>query len=245
MKDKKEAEKTYDKLADYYHEKRQKGTNANDFIEMPASLKLLGDVRGKRILDAGCGSGIYSKLLAKKGAKVSGIEISQKMIDYAEEYCERFDIDFRKGSIDKLQYKNNFFDCILCSLVVHYLKEPERVFKEFNRVLKKDGVLVFSTNNPAFTAIKEVKQEKGKNILSIVDYFKKKKYYWKMHKSDVRIPSYPLEFEKLFDILYKTGFVVEKFKEPYMVKRDKKIPKHLKKWAEIPTFIVLKCRKIR
>jgi len=240
-----EVEKAYDKIARWYHEKRTKLEDVNYFIEVPTSLGLLGNVKGKKILDAGCGSGIYAKILAKKGAKVYGIELSKEMLACAKDYCKGYDIEFKQGSIENLTYPDNYFDSVLCSLAIHYLKDTKKAFSEFSRVLKKGGFLVFSTANPTFEAKYEVKREKGKNILSIANYFNPKKYYWRMYQSQTDIPSYPLPFEKLFDNLYKSNLMVEKFKEPYMKYSDKKIPKHLKKWAEIPTFMVLKCKKIK
>ena len=76
MKDEKEAKKMYDLLAKFYHDLRTKkypqGWFYNEMLEMPSTLELLGNVKGKKILDFGCGTGIYAKILTKKGAKVSG-----------------------------------------------------------------------------------------------------------------------------------------------------------------------------
>src|SRR4028118_308387 len=56
----------------------------NAFYERPATLSLLPDVAGKRILDAGCGPGIYSEWLAKNGAKVVAVDASPKMFELAK-----------------------------------------------------------------------------------------------------------------------------------------------------------------
>jgi SAM-dependent methyltransferase len=131
-------------------------------------------------------------------------------------------------------------------LVVHYLKNPEIAFKEFNRVLKKSGVLIFSTNHPVFSAYEntEIKENKTKVIMH--DYFNNKKSYWTLHNSNVKIPLYKISLEKLFSILYKNNFIVEEFKEPHLTKKqEKKIDKNRRKFIGVPTFIVLKCRKLK
>lgn len=250
MEDTKEAKKIYDKLAEFYHTKRLKREDWNALIEQPTSFSLLGDVKRKKVLDAGCGSGIYTKILAKKGAKVCALDLSSKMLKLAKEHCKNYKIEFKQGSIDKLPYPKNKFDAILASLVIHYLKKPEKAFKEFNRVLKKNGILVFSTHHPIMESWRDVKtikskikRTKDKNVMVLSDYFKKGKYYWKLHKSEVKVPAYRFGFERLFDILYKTGFIVEKFKEPYIRKNQKKLKRFHKRFIEVPTFIVLKCRK--
>ena len=56
----------------------------NELLEMPAMLEILGNVKGKNILDFGCGTGIYAKLLTKKGANVKGFDISKYAIDNAK-----------------------------------------------------------------------------------------------------------------------------------------------------------------
>jgi len=244
-KDIKEAEKAYDKLAEFYHKKRLKGKTFNQLIERPASFALLGNVKRKKVLDAGCGSGIYSNLLAKKGAKVSGLELSKEMLDIAKDYCKYYKIDFKQGSIDNIPYKNNSFDIILSSLVIHYLKNPEKAFKEFNRVLKKNGTLVFSTHHPVFAAMHDLKKVRGKNIMSIEDYFKEKKYFWKLHGNKTKIPSYTFNLKRLVDIVNQNGFIIERIEEPFISKKVKGLPKHLKKWVGVPTFIVVRCRKVK
>lgn len=243
--DKEEIKKVYDRLSEIYHNKRLVGRDFNELIEQPTTFSLLGKITGKKILDAGCGSGIYSKILAKKGAKVYALEISKKMVDLAKDYCKGDNIQFKYGSIDKLPYKNNSFDIVLASLVIHYLKNPEKAFEEFNRVLKKNGILIFSTNNPSFTALEEIKSMRGKNKMIIFNYFKRGKYYWKIKSSNIRIPSYRISFEELFDMLYKNNFIIEKFKEPYLTNKEKRIQKHSKRFIGIPTFIVLRCRKFK
>src|SRR5437868_2138312 len=75
----------YNKLGKVYHESRVKGGRIfNEFLEMPATLALIPkDLTGKMVLDAGCGSGIYAREMARRGATVIGIDISDTMIEIA------------------------------------------------------------------------------------------------------------------------------------------------------------------
>ena len=213
----------------------------NDLVEQPITFSLLGNIKNKKILDAGCGSGIYTKLLAKKGGKVSALDLSKTMLDIAKEYCKGYGIVFRRGSIDNIPYKSNSFDIVVAPLVIHYLKNPEKAFNEFNRVLKKKGVLIFSTHNPLFVAKEGIWENK-----SFFEYLNEGKYEWYMHVNGKKekMISYRIPYEKLFDMLYKNKFIVEKFKEPYLNKNKKILKKHMKKYIGFPIFITLKCRKL-
>jgi len=244
---KEETKKIYDNLAEIFHEKRTKEKHFNELMEMPLSFSLLGNVKGKKILDAGCGTGISSKILAEKGAKVTGIEISKKMLEIAKEYCKGLGIKFDKGSIDKLPYEDELFDAILASLVIHYFEDPSNVFKEFHRVLKKDGILVFSTNHPVNSCIDEFTEYKNRPAIVVSDYFTRRKFYWSSERmGNVKIPSVHFTFEDLFDFILKNGFQIEDLKESQLPKGAEKIlgKERYNKWKNIPTFVVFRCRKI-
>jgi len=244
---KEETENLYDKLAEIFHEKRTKEKHFNELMEMPLSFSLLGNVSGKEILDAGCGTGISSKILAQNGAKVTGIEISKKMLDIAEEYCKGLEIKFDKGSVDELPYEDDSFDAILASLVIHYFEDPTGVFKEFQRVLKKDGILVFSTNHPVNSCIDEFTEYKNKPAVVVSDYFTRRKFYWSSKRmGNAKILSMHFTFEDLFSFVLKNGFQIEDLRESQLPKEAEKIlgKERYNQWKYIPTFVVFKCRKI-
>lgn len=243
MKDTKEAESVYNKIAKIYHNKRINGKDLNELSEQPATFSLLGNVKGKKVLDAGCGSGVYSKILAKKGAKVYGVELSSEMVDLAKKYCANMNIEFKQGSINKLPYASNTFDIVVASLVIHYLKKPETAFKEFYRVLKKGGILIFSTTHPVLESFTKIRINKGKNEITLVNYFNKGKYYWTLHNSKVKIPSYRTGFGLLSRLVYNSDFILEEIKETSLSKKTKNIPSHLKKFIDTPIFIIFKCKK--
>src|SRR3989344_784788 len=129
--------RTYNQLAKLYHEIRTNpktgGWFYNEYLEMPTTLKMLGKVRGKRILDLGCGTGLYARILLQKGAKVKGIDVSDEMLRIAQQ--EVPSVEFTQGSAERLPYKKNEFDIVLAALMMEYLPSWNRVLKEVHRVL--------------------------------------------------------------------------------------------------------------
>lgn len=93
------------------------------------------------ILDAGCGTGGAIEYISGQHADwlIHGIDSSEAAI----KYCERRKLkNIRKGNLNTLPYKNNFFDAVIClDVLYHRGVNPELAIKEFNRVLKKNGVL--------------------------------------------------------------------------------------------------------
>jgi SAM-dependent methyltransferase len=73
-------ERHYEKFADEFLEHAEDGF-ANAYIDRPACLELLGDVRGKRVLDAACGPGLYAAELLRRGAGVTGFDASPRMVE--------------------------------------------------------------------------------------------------------------------------------------------------------------------
>ena len=78
------AREAYEKLADFYSTRTPTKPHSA-YYERPATLSLLGDVAGKRVLDAGCGPGVYAEELVARGAEVVGFDASGRMVELAKE----------------------------------------------------------------------------------------------------------------------------------------------------------------
>ena len=104
-------------------------------------------VKGKRVLDAACGSGYGSKMLAEKAESVIGIDISEETIQYACDNYLTSNVEFMVGSIEKLLFEDNFFDVVVSFETIEHVNEQiqNSFLKEIKRVLKDDGILIMST----------------------------------------------------------------------------------------------------
>ncbi|MCX6399456.1 MAG: methyltransferase domain-containing protein [Propionibacteriales bacterium] len=125
----------------------------NAYYERPAMLGLAGDVSGRRILDAGCGSGPLAAALRDRGAVVTGIDASAAMIDLARHRLGE-EADLHVAALGApLRFDDAAFDDVVASLVLHYLEDWTVALSELRRVLKPGGRLLVSVNHPAAYAI--------------------------------------------------------------------------------------------
>lgn len=101
-------------------------------------------VEGGSVLDLGCGTGVGSEMLARRGASVVGIDIDPQTIVQA---TEKFgsSIDFLEGSVHAIPLADSSVDVVVCFEVIEHVDEPARVMKEIARVLRDDGLLLIST----------------------------------------------------------------------------------------------------
>jgi ubiquinone/menaquinone biosynthesis C-methylase UbiE len=121
--------------------------------------------KSAKILDAGCGDGRNLIYLSKLGRQVSGIDISKKAIEKTGKMLKRagLEADLLVGDLFHLPYANESFDVIIYDFVNVHIEKPELVLKEFFRVLKNDGLLLFETTSkydPLFKGRNKYK-EKG------------------------------------------------------------------------------------
>jgi SAM-dependent methyltransferase len=136
----------YDQWAEAYATANAEGF-FNTWYEKPAMLRLLGDVRGKRVLDAGCGSGPTSVALIERGADVSGFDLSAAMIEIARRSLPETDLRVHDLA-QPLPWKDATFDTVVASLVLHYLEDWSGPMTEIHRVLAPGGRLLASVNHP-------------------------------------------------------------------------------------------------
>jgi len=137
----------YDSFAEAYATANETSL-INAYYERPAMLALAGDVAGRRILDAGCGSGPLFAELRDRGAIVTGIDKSTGMLEQARRRLGN-DADLQVAELGSpLPFPDDTFDDITASLVLHYLRDWGPALGELRRVLKPGGRLIVSVDHP-------------------------------------------------------------------------------------------------
>jgi ubiquinone/menaquinone biosynthesis C-methylase UbiE len=108
-------------------------------------LDVVGAGPGVRFLDAGCGSGGASAIAARRGALVTGIDLSDQMIAVCREKTELTGCTCKVGSLEALPLKDASFDAVIASMVVHFCPRPKRALQELTRVLVPAGRIAVSS----------------------------------------------------------------------------------------------------
>ncbi len=136
--DGKRAAEQYDAMAAEYSADNDEGV-FNSLYERPAMLSMLGDVKGLRVLDIGCGAGKLTRELVERRAVVTGIDVSPAMVEIARDRLGQL-ATFSVGDLSEpLPFESGSFDVVVASLVMHYIEEWTPVLKEVLRVLSPDG----------------------------------------------------------------------------------------------------------
>jgi 2-polyprenyl-3-methyl-5-hydroxy-6-metoxy-1,4-benzoquinol methylase len=105
-------------------------------------------VPGKRVLDAGCGTGYGSNILARAGAdEVVAVDIDGPTVERARNAAENV-VTLCVADLHRLSFDDASFDVVVCFEVLEHVEEPETVLDELARVLQPGGVLVVSSPNP-------------------------------------------------------------------------------------------------
>ncbi|WP_223701956.1 class I SAM-dependent methyltransferase [Sutcliffiella deserti] len=143
----KETEKQWNERADYWHQNSEnmwlKGSRSTIIPFIKDRLQA-----GSSILDAGCGDGFGSYLLAENNYKVTGIDIAEKMINRAIEKRDHPNIIFKQGDLTKLPIENENVDAIMAINSIEWVEHPLDVLDEFRRITKEKGILFLGLLGP-------------------------------------------------------------------------------------------------
>jgi ubiquinone/menaquinone biosynthesis C-methylase UbiE len=219
----------WNKKAEFWSQNVREGMDVfRDLYSLPAFLAFIGDIRGKKVLDVGCGEGYNTRIFAEQGADVVGIDLSKEMIQLAQEEEKKTNlgIQYFAASWTDLSLFKNEFDIILSTMALMDGPGYEQALKEFHRVLKPGGDLFFSITHPCFLppGYSKLTDENGMATHRVINNYSKEgpwEFTWqlskKADKSDARsvtATSYHRMLSTYINNLLAAGFTLKEIGEP-------------------------------
>jgi SAM-dependent methyltransferase len=209
----------------------------NAYYERPATIALLGDVKGLRVLEAGCGPGVLTGWLADNGAAVTAMDVSPEMVRLARDRVGgRARIVVGDLSEPLTFAADASVDLVVASLVLHYLADWAGPLAEFHRVLAARGAVVFSTHHPAMDW----------QLYSPADYFAVKQVTeaWTRDGESFDVTFWRRPLTAMTEAISAAGFVIDELVEPApaaeLLQRD---PKSHDKIRMSPRFLFFRLVK--
>ncbi|MGG4342247.1 class I SAM-dependent methyltransferase [Paenibacillus lautus] len=233
----------YDKLAGDYerHVDSQSGHNA--YYERPAMLKVLpADMEQMTVLDAGCAAGWYTEQFIIRGARVTAVDLSPAMVQACKRRVGNEATVFACDITEDLPFEDEAFDLIVSSLTLHYIEDWTPTFREFQRVLKPGGGLIFSVHHP-FMDVKHFDRP---------DYFARElltEVWNKQESGPVEVTFYRRPIQEIINVT-SSRFRIEQIVEPQpsLAHRDNpEAAEWVAKWFDRlmtnPHFLIVKANK--
>lgn len=242
----------YDNVAKQYSDSM---SDKGDFYHRtqidPNVYKIIGDPKGKIIYDLGCGNGYIARNLVKKGAKVFASDVSSELVKLAKEKSKGLEINYSvRDALDFTGFADGQFDIVIMSMVIHYIKNVDALFRGISRILREDGLFVLSTSHPFSPgrpySVWEAGKINGKEVLfvKVTGYLKKEArniVCWCDDKTKLVMYNQPLNL--LVNTMAKYGLYIFQIEEPGSDGFAHDFSKELQKSHHIPTFIIIGARK--
>jgi len=210
----------------------EEGDFARQHLLNPAIFSLIGDVNGKKILDAGCGQGYLCRLLAKKGAKVTGVEPAKDFIQYAieRERKEKRGIEYIEKDLSEFTELNEEFDIVVSNMVFMDIPDYQKAIHNCIRSLKKGGCFMFSISHPCF--FPDAEWDKNP-VVEIKEYFEeyseKQNFGYSFHRT---LSSY-------LNFVIEDGCEIKKLIEPKLDEETAQLKENYLRQAHVPSFLVI------
>jgi SAM-dependent methyltransferase len=228
----------YEKMAEAFAA-RVETKSHNAHYERPATLSLLPPVAGLRVLDAGCGPGVYAAWLVEHGAQVVGLDASSKMVNLAQRRLgSRADIRQADLGQPLSGIEAGSFDLVVSALVLDYVRDWDAAFREFHRVLRRPGWLVFSADHP-FDQFYE--HPNGGDYFAVEAV--ERRWFWPNQAAPVTVPQYRRPLSAMLAPLLDAGFELERVLEPRPLPEFKTLePEEYSRLMRRPGFICFRAR---
>jgi SAM-dependent methyltransferase len=228
----------FNKLAVDYEHTVDNESVYNTHYERPAMLHLLPeDLSGLSVLDAGCAAGWYTEQLIKRGATVTSIDASPKMVEATKRRIGAESNVLLVDLNEELPFATGTFDIIVSSLTLHYVEDWQKLFRQFQRLLKQNGMFLYSVQHPFidFEFSKVEGKTKGYYETELVVF------PWHKRKSGkVDVPFYRRPLQKILKDT-RDFFTISEVIEPQPIPALKEIDEaRYAKLMTTPSFLLIK-----
>ncbi len=210
-------------------------------IGTEADFRLLGDLRGKRVLELGCGGAQCSIAFAKQGAIAIGIDFSSEQLAFARRLCEREEVkvELREGDLADLAFlRADSFDLVFSAYAFGYVEDLGRVFRQVHRVLKVGAPLVFSLPHPAYDMIDD---ESDSPFLIRRSYFDRSPIEYE--HNGIAFIDYHHTISELYLNLVRNSFRVDLILEPEPKVEGLHSPAWREPFVKVPRTLIVRARK--
>ena len=140
---------SWGKVSEWYDDTVENPEGYQQKVILPNIVRIVGPEKDLKILDVGCGTGVFARVFKENGAEVTGVDVGEELIEIAKEKSSN--IEYVVASADKLSsIKNKYYDVVTVVLALQNMKNLDKVMEEVSTKLKVGGRLVLVLNHPAF-----------------------------------------------------------------------------------------------
>ena len=229
---------SYDAIAEDY-ERHATRSVYNAYYDRPAVFSLFPPVQGKRVLDIGCGPGLYAAGLIERGAQVVGFDISGEMVERARRRVGDRGTFYQHDISQPLFFAADAsFDLAVAPLMINHVTDRVAALREVARVLTAEGCLILSTTHPfddwkehgGSYFVTELVQDTWHNVAS----------------EPFQMTFWRVSLTTLCDEFAQAGFFIDRLLEPQPLAEAAEVdPRIYRALMEQPGFIVFRLQKRR
>lgn len=253
MKD--EVKNIWNANAEFWDSKMGEGNDFHKTLIEPMQLKLMNIKAGQEILDIACGNGQFARKMVELGVNVTAIDFSDEFIAIAKSkgtHDIKYQVIDATSAIDLKKLTGNTFDSIVCTMALMDMENIEVLINHLPKVLKKEGVFVFSILHPCFNSGENILAHERDDLGGEV----RSKYYVKIcdyliEKRNLGIgmmgqPTPQYYFHRpvstTLKYFFENGFVLDAYEEPSFVNIENSNSIRKNAYKYIPPALICRLR---
>jgi len=236
----------YDSIADWYDAYLRQNPLYEEVI-LPGMLALAGDIDGQMVCDLACGQGFIARALARRGAQVTGTDVSEKLLALAQRYeaNEPLGVHYALADAqDGAGLGTAAFDGVTCGMALMPIPDLRAALQTARRILKSGGWFVFSITHPCYQtpSSRWVTREDGAPAREVSGYFDER-FWTSANSSGVRgqVGEYHRTLATYLNTLVEVGLALERLAEPQATGRSVQAVPGAR---EAPSILIVRARAV-